>query len=361
MMQVKFRNVTVSELVEGYSDNREGGVRGYNNRLDIRPPYQREFVYKDKQRAAVIRSIQQGFPLNVMYWADNGDDQYEVIDGQQRTISIGQYVKGDFSVDGLYFDNLPDDKRDQILDYKLMVYVCDGKPSEKLTWFKTVNIAGEKLMDQELLNATYTGAWLADAKRHFSRTGGPAYSLGSDYVKGNPIRQDYLETVLKWISNGDIEDYMGRHQKEENAEPLWEYFKVVMEWVKSWVKPRGSITQGVDWGRLYKEYKDLPIDPETAENRVQELLEDEALKNHRGIYEYILTGNEQHLTFRAFSKPVKRRVYEKQSRECPVCKKALSFSEAEADHIIPWSKGGKTTEDNCQILHKKCNRRKGAK
>ena len=230
-MVVKFRRVTVRELVKGYLDNREGGVVGYDGKLDIRPPYQREFVYKDKQREAVIRSINQGFPLNVMYWADNGDDKYEVIDGQQRTISIGQYITNNFSVDNLYFNNLPVDKRDQVLDYKLMVYVCKGTESEKLDWFKTVNIAGERLTDQELLNAVYTGSWLADAKRHFSRTGCPAYGLGSNYMKGSPIRQDYLETVLKWVSGGEIEDYMARHQKDSNAEPLWEHFKAVIAWV----------------------------------------------------------------------------------------------------------------------------------
>ena len=189
-------------------------------KVDIRPPYQREFVYKDKQREAEIRSINQDFPLNVMYWADNGDDKFEVIDGQQRTISIGQYVNRVFSVDKLYFHNLPLDKQDHILDYELMVYVSTGTESEKLDWFGTVNIAGERLTNQELLNAVYTGRWPADAKRYFSCTNGPAYGLGSDYINGNPIRQDFLETVLKWISEGNTEDYMGRHQHDASAEPL---------------------------------------------------------------------------------------------------------------------------------------------
>jgi len=360
-MKVKFQNVTVNELVEGYLDNREGGVRGYNNRLDIRPPYQREFVYKDKQRAAVIRSIQQGFPLNVMYWADNGDDQYEVIDGQQRTISIGQYVKGDFSVDGLYFDNQTDDKRNHILNYKLMVYVCTGTESEKLDWFRTVNIAGVKLTNQELLNAVYTGKWLADAKRHFSRTGGPAYSLGADYVKGNPIRQDYLETVLKWISDGQIEDYMGKHQHDSNAEPLWEYFKAVISWVNSYFKPRPKLMRGLDWGRFYDEYKDAPVNYDATEKRIQELIQDEEVQKQRGIYEYILTGEERHLNLRTFDNAVKQRVYERQGGKCAQSGEEYPLSEMEADHITPWSEGGKTEEDNCQILHKKYNRRKGAK
>ena len=360
-MRVKFRSIKVFELVEGYSDNREGGVVGYDRRLDIRPPYQREFVYKDKQREAVIRSINQEFPLNVMYWADNGNDQYEVIDGQQRTISIGQYVNSVFSVDDLYFFNLPSDKQDHILNYELMVYVCTGSESEKLDWFRTVNIAGEKLTNQELLNAVYSGPWLADAKRYFSRTNGPAYGLGSDYVKGNPIRQHYLETVLKWISDGKVEDYMGRHQHDANAEPLWEYFKAVIAWAESCFKTRPSLMKGLDWGRFYNEYKDTPINYDATEKRVQELIEDEDVQKQRGIYEFILTGDERHLNLRVFDKAVKQRVYERQGGRCAECGKEFPLSKMEADHKTPWIENGKTEESNCQMLCKEHNRRKGAK
>ena len=360
-MRVKFRRVTVHELVEGYSDNREGGVVGYDGKLDVRPPYQREFVYKDKQREAVIRSVNQDFPLNVMYWADNGDDKYEVIDGQQRTISVAQYVNSDFSVDGLYFHNLPSDKADQILNYELMVYVCTGMESEKLDWFRTVNIAGEKLTNQELLNAVYTGSWLADAKRYFSRTGGPAYGLGKDHMKGKPIRQEYLESVLKWISDNEIEDYIGKHQDDKNAEPLWEYFKAVIVWAKSCFKTRPSLMKGLDWGRFYNDHNDTPINFDVTEKRIQELIEDEEVTNNRGIYEYILTGDERYLNIRAFSKAIKQLVYERQGGKCAESGEAFPLSEMDADHITPWSKGGKTEESNCQLLHKKYNRRKGAK
>ncbi len=360
-MDVIFRSVTIRDLVEGYIDNREGGVVGYGERLDIRPPYQREFVYKDKQREAVIRSINHGFPLNVMYWANNGGDTYEVIDGQQRTISIGQYVNGDFSVDDLYYHNLPRDKQDLILNYTLMIYVCTGTESEKLDWFRTVNIAGERLTNQELLNAVYSGSWVSDARRYFSKTAGPAYEIGSDHMKGNPIRQDYLETVLKWISDGEIEDYMGRHQHDANAQQLWEYFKSVMVWVKSCFKTRPRLMRGVDWGRLYNEHKDVSIDRNVVEQEIQRLIEDEDVTKQQGIYEYIFTRDERHLNIRSFPKAVKQRVYERQGGRCAECGEEFPMSEMEADHITPWREGGKTEESNCQMLHKRYNRRKGAR
>lgn len=360
-MQVKFRNVRVHELVAGYHDNREGGVVGYNGKLDIRPPYQREFVYKDKQREAVIRSINQNFPLNVMYWADNGDDQYEVIDGQQRTISVAQYVNSDFSVDGLYFHNLPRDKADTILNYELMVYVCTGTESEKLDWFRTVNIAGERLTNQELLNAVYSGPWVSDAKRYFSRTGGPAYGLGSNYVKGKPIRQDYLEAAIKWISGGKIEDYMGRHQHDATAKLLWAYFKTVIAWVESCFKTRPKLMKGVDWGSLYSEYKDMSIDQDAVEQEIQRLIDDEDVTKQQGVFEYIFTRDERHLNIRAFPKAIKQRVYERQGGKCGECGEEFPLSKMEADHITPWKEGGKTEEDNCQMLCKEHNRRKGAK
>ena len=224
-----------------------------------------------------------------------------------------------------------------------------------------MNIAGERLTNQELLNAVYTGHWLADAKRYFSRTGGAAYGLGKDHVKGNPIRQDYLETVLKWISNGDIEDYMARHQKDANAEPLWEYFKTVIAWAKSCFKTRPSLMKGLDWGRFYNGHKGTPIDYDSTEKRIQELIEDRDVTKQRGIYEYILTGDERHLNLRAFDNAVKQRVYERQGGKCAYDGKSYPLSEMDADHIKPWSEGGKTEEGNCQLLHKKYNKQKGAK
>ena len=168
-MEIELKEITVRELADGYEDNAENGVKGFGGKLDIRPPYQREFIYKDKQRDAVIDTLTRDFPLNVMYWAVRDDGDFEVIDGQQRTISVCQYVEGDFAFNNKYFHNLQDDEKKQILDYKLMVYLCSGTDSEKLEWFKIINIAGEKLTDQELRNAVYSGSWVSDAKRYFSK------------------------------------------------------------------------------------------------------------------------------------------------------------------------------------------------
>ena len=207
-MKIELKEITVGELTAGYQDNQENGVVGFGGKLDIRPPYQREFIYKDKQRDAVIETITKNFPLNVMYWAVREDGNFEVIDGQQRTISISQFVEGIFSFktskDVFYFHNLQTDEREQILNYKLMVYFCSGTDSEKLEWFKTINIAGEKLTDQELRNAVYSGSWVTDAKRYFSKNRCTAHEIGGDYLSGSAIRQEYFETAIKWISNGNI-------------------------------------------------------------------------------------------------------------------------------------------------------------
>ncbi len=361
-MKVDLRQVSVEDLVKDYQDNSEGGVVGYSGRLDIRPPFQREFVYNDKQRAAVIDTLIKGFPLNVMYWADRGDGTYEIIDGQQRTISIAQYVYGDFSHDGFYVHNLPSDKQDFIYGYELMVYVCSGTDSEKLDWFRTINIAGEKLSVQEPRNAVFAGPWLSDAKRRFSRRGCAAHDIGHEYVKGSLIRQEYLETAIKWASKNNIEDYMGRHQHNTDAEPLWEHFEAVIKWIRStFTETRPKLMKGVDWGPLYDDHKDTPFDPEIIEQTIQGLIADQDVQKQSGIYSYILTRDERHLNLRAFSSNDKQRVYEKQNRKCFECGEHFNLSEMEADHITPWSQGGKTTEDNCQMLCKEHNRKKAVK
>ena len=222
-MNIEQRKVTVGDICEGYFNDAEEGVTGYNERLDIRPKYQREFVYKDNQRDEVIRTIMKGLPLNVIYWCKTGDDSYEVLDGQQRTISFCEYVDGAFSVDDKYFYNLTADEKKKILEYPLFVYVCDGTDSEKLEWFKIINIAGEKLTDQELRNAVYAGSWTQDAKRYFSKTGCAAGSLAGDYLKGSSIRQEYLETAILWAADAEgktIEGYMAEHQHDPSAVQL---------------------------------------------------------------------------------------------------------------------------------------------
>ena len=354
--------ITVGDLVEGYHDDGEGGVRGYGGKLDIRPPYQREFVYKDKQRDAVIETINQGFPLNVMYWAVRDDGTYEIIDGQQRTISAAQYVHGVFSLDGRYFFNLQDDEQARILDYELQVYVCRGSASEKLSWFQIVNIAGEKLTDQELRNAVYHGPWVSDAKRHFSRSGAacPAYAIGKDYVKGQAVRQDYLETAISWIKDeGEtVEGYMAAHQHDRTATALWSHFQAVINRVKAVFPNYRKAMQGVDWGALMPRLQDETLDPGELEAEVSRLMIDDDVTRQAGIYPYLLTGEEKHLNIRAFTYAMKQRAFERQGGLCQACGEAFELSGMEADHITPWSQGGRTNEGNCQLLCKECNRRK---
>ncbi|MDE0638444.1 MAG: DUF262 domain-containing protein [Candidatus Poribacteria bacterium] len=360
-MKIELLDLTVRELVKEYKDDGEGGVTGYGGKLDIRPPFQREFVYNDKERNAVIDTILKGYPLNVMYWADRENGEYEIIDGQQRTISIAQYVEGKFSFNKLFFHNLPSDKRKLILNYELTVYVCTGTDSEKLEWFKTINIAGQELTNQELRNAVYAGTWLSDAKRYFSRNNCVASRKGKDYVSGKAIRQEYLETAIKWIcEDSTIEDYMGTHQHDENAEPLWEYFQKVIEWIESTFTKTRPAMKSVDWGSLYKDYKDDDLDADEIEEETARLELDDDVDN-KGIYPYILTREEKHLNIRAFSKGMKQKVYSKQSGICVICKNNFEIKDMEADHITPWSEGGKTNEDNCQMLCKKCNREKSAR
>lgn len=357
-MEIQLKQVTVRELVDDYEDNSEGGVKGYGGKLNIRPPYQREFIYKDKQRDAVINTLTRDFPLNVMYWAVCDDGTFEVIDGQQRTISISQYVEGDFAFNGRYFHNLQKDEQEQILDYRIMIYLCSGTDSQKLEWFRTINIAGEKLTEQELRNAVYAGTWLSDAKRYFSKTDCPAYNIGRDYLLGTPIRQDYLETVISWFSGGQIEAYMAKQQHKPNANELWLYFQSIISWVKTtFIKYRKEM-KGVDWGSLYAEFKGDEFDSVKLEAEIAKLMEDEDVTKKKGIYHFVLTRKEKYLSIRAFSDNQKREAYERQKGVCTVCNDHFELNEMEADHITPWHDGGRTIASNCQMLCKEDNRRK---
>ena len=320
-MNIELKEITVRQLSEGYQDNEEAGVIGYGGKLDIRPPYQREFIYKDKQRDAVINTVTKDFPLNVMYWAVRDDGNYEVIDGQQRTISLCHYVNGDFAYLFKYIHNLQEDEKDKILDYKLMVYICSGTDSEKLEWFRTINIAGEKLTEQELRNAVYSGSWVTDAKRYFSKNGCPAYQIGSDYLNGSAIRQDYFETAIKWISEGNIEVYMSNHQHDANALALWQYFQSVITWVEgTFTKKRTKFMKGVDWGTLYNKYKDEVFDTKSIEKETADLIADDEVQKKKGIYPYLLTRDERHLGIRAFTDSQKQKKYEQQKGICVECK-----------------------------------------
>lgn len=364
-MKIKLHEIPVREVVEGYIDSAENGVTGYNGRLNIRPAFQREFIYKDKQRDEVVRTVQKNFPLNVMYWVLSDNGNFEVLDGQQRTISLCQYVNGDYSIDHMGFDNLTQTERDQILDYPLMIYICEGTDKEKLDWFKIINIAGEQLTTQELRNAIYTGEWLTEAKKYFSKTACPAYAIASDYLNGSPIRQNYLETAIRWLAAQDgkeIEDYMAAHQHDTNCNELWLYFQTVINWVKATFPNYRKEMKGLEWGVFFNNYGTGKYDPKQLEARIVDLMQDEDISRYSGIYEYLLSGEdkktERVLSIRAFTPKMARAAYERQKGVCPACKKHFDIDDMQADHITPWSKGGRTTAENCQMLCDDCNRRK---
>ncbi len=360
-MNIELHKITIRELTNGYVDNAENGVTAFGGKLDVRPPYQREFVYKEKQRDAVIDTLTQGFPLNVMYWATREDGTFEIIDGQQRTISICQFINGDFAYMMRYFHNLQDDEKEQILNYELQVYICSGTDSEKLRWFRTINIAGEKLTEQELRNAVYSGSWVSDAKRYFSKNGCPASKTGSDYLSGSAIRQDYLETAIDWISHGNIDIYMAKHQHDPNAVELWNHFSSVINWVKAVFPKYRKEMKNVDWGPLFEKYHNQNWDANKLETEVKRLMADSDIQKKSGIYAYIFDGDEHNLGIRAFDDNTKREVYEKQNGICKVCGKHFKIEEMEADHITPWCTGGRTVAENCQMLCRTCNRRKSGK
>ena len=389
-MKIQMYEVPISRVFEGYQDNSdtEGGVYALGGRLTCRPAYQREFVYKEKQRDEVIHTIRKGFPLNVMYWVrtDKHDENtnetmeevlangtFELLDGQQRTLSIMQFLNHDYSInwDGnsMFVHNLEKsfpDKYQEMLDYKLSVYICEGTQSEVLSWFKIINIAGEKLTDQELLNAIYTGPWLTDAKRYFSKTNCAAYQMGSKLINGSPIRQDYLETALSWIAHRDkiqIEDYMAMHQQDPNCNELWMYFTSVINWVETLFPKRfyRPIMKGQPWGELYNDYRDGKYDAQELEDKVKALVLDDEVGNNKGIYPYLFTYAEKLLNLRAFSEKEKTAQYEKQNGICPICQQHYEYEGMEGDHIVPWHDGGKTEPKNLQMLCKHCNRTKSGK
>lgn len=368
-MTIELKSIPIRELVDGYDDDPDKGVTGYGGRLDIRPPYQREFRYDLKQKQAVIETIMKGFPLNIMYWSVTGDDAYEMIDGQQRTLSICEFYNRDFHIADsgrsvLFFGTLTEEEQRRFLDYELTVYFCHGTDKEKLDWFRVINIAGERLLDQELRNAVYVGPFVSDARRRFSKTGCPAYKIGSDYMTGTPIEQAYLETVLKWAARKEgvsIDEYMARHQTEPNANRLWAYYVQIMTWVRAtFVRYRREM-KGLDWGVMYDEFGECIYDTAALERQIGELMEDDEIMKKSGIYRYVLSGDLRDLSFRMFDKKQRREAYERQAGICVHCRKHFELEEMEADHITPWKEGGTTVAANCQMLCRNCNRLKGGK
>lgn len=374
MLTIEEKKVTVGEIVKGYINNDDQGIRGYNGLLDIRPPYQREFIYNEQEQQAVITTVLNGYPLNIMYWVKRNEDAecpYEVMDGQQRTLSLCEYVAGKFAYDYMNFFNLPADVQKKILNYELTIYFCEGEESEKLEWFKTINIAGKPLNEQEIRNAVYAGPFVSDAKRYFSKTNCAAYRLGKDLVNGSPIRQDFFKKALEWMADHETRKgkpqsavgYMSVHQHDLNAMPIWTYFQTVLRWAMDTfnMKKFKKIMKGLDWACFYDEYHEKALDIRAIEIQISELMGDDEIQKPQGIIPYVLTGSERYLDLRVFSDKIKLAVWEKQNHKCAICGKELDYEFMEGDHIIPWCDGGRTTIENCQMLCRNCNRTKGGR
>lgn len=374
MMTIKQIEVTVGDIARGYINSEEQGVRGYGGQLDIRPPYQREFIYNENEQQAVISTVLKGYPLNVMYWVRRSEDAecpYEVMDGQQRTLSLCEYVDGKFAYDFKNFFNQPADIQKLILDYPLTIYLCEGEPSEKLEWFKTINIAGKPLNEQEINNAVYAGPFVTDAKRHFSKSNCGAYRLGKDLVNGTPIRQEFLKKALEWMSEHETREgkpqsvvgYMAEHQHDPNANNLWTYFQNVLNWTITNfdLKKFKKIMKGLNWALYYDKYHSTTLDTADLASRISKLILDSDVQKQMGIIPYVLTGDERHLDLRGFPEDIKLAVWEKQHHICLSCQKEFDYEFMEGDHITPWREGGRTVIENCQMLCRECNRRKGGR
>ena len=378
-------DITIKDICDGFVYNElEGrGLYGLSGKLTIQPEYQRNYIYADGKRdVAVIESILSGYPLGLIYFNQAGKDKYEVLDGQQRITSFGRFVTNKFAVkdqNGMeqYFSGLDEDIQKKILEYPLTIYICEGEEKEIKSWFKTINIVGIPLNDQELLNAIYSGPFVTAAKEEFSNSQNANIQKWGAYISGSVNRQDYLRAALDWVSSGNIDNYMSNHRKDADISELKKHFTSVIDWISSVFIDLTSDMCGLEWGRLYDTYHKTAYNPSKVSEKVHELYDDPFIKNHKGIFEYILGGEKDTklLDVRIFDEAVKRRVYNKQTAEakkrgvsnCPLCAigheankdKIYALGEMDADHVSAWSKGGATTEENCQMLCKTHNRAKG--
>ena len=378
-------DVTVEEICKGfqYSELEGKGLFGWGGKLVIQPEFQRNYIYADGKRdVAVIDSLLKGYPIGLLYFVKASDGKYEVLDGQQRITSIGRYLTEKFSVVDAHgfeknFSSLPVDLREKILKTRLTIYICEGEESEIKEWFKTINIVGIPLNEQELLNAIYSGPFVSAAKEEFSNSMKPLLQKWKAYVKGNEKRQEILAEALRWVSKSDIDSYMAKHRFDTDIAELKAYFGTVIDWAATVFKGVEDEMCGLEWGRLYETYHVNAYDPEAVWTRVKVLYADEFVRNRRGIFEYVLGGEKDTrlLDVRVFDPKEAKAVYAKQTAEaekkgvsnCPLCAvghdanatRVWKFNEMDADHVTPWSKGGATDISNCQMLCKTHNRAKG--
>lgn len=377
--------ITVQDICDGFVYNElEGkGLFGLSGKLTIQPEYQRNYIYADGKRdVAVIESILKGYPLGLIYFNKTGKESFEVLDGQQRITSIGRYVTNKFAVkdeNGMeqYFSGIAKNKQDKILETPLLIYECEGTESEIKEWFKTINIAGVPLNEQELLNAVYSGPFVTLAKEEFSNSQNANVQKWSAYIKGSANRQDFLERALDWVSQGGIGEYMSRHRNDTTITELKNYFNSVIDWVSSVFIDVESEMKGLEWGRLYEEYHKKSYSPAKVSAEIHKLYADPYVKNRKGIFEFVLGDKKDFklLDVRVFDEATKKSVYKTQTEKsekkgvsnCSHCAighdmnnaKVWSISDMDADHVAAWSKGGATNIKNCEMLCKTHNRAKG--
>jgi len=379
-------DITVKDICEWFAYNElEGkGLFGLSWKLTIQPEYQRNYIYADGKRdVAVIESILKGYPLGLIYFNKVGEEKFEVLDGQQRITSIGRYVTWKFAVkiDGMeqYFSGLAENLQKKILETPLLIYECEGEESEIKERFKTINIAGVPLNEQELLNAVYSGPFVTKAKEEFSNSQNANIQKWGAYLSGVVNRQDFLHTALERVSKGSIGDYMSKHRYDENISELKSYFTSVIDRISSVFSDVEKEMCGLERWKLYETYHKQSYDPKKISERVHELYADPYVKSRKGVFEYLLWGEVESklLEVRVFDEATKKSVYAQQTKEanekwisnCPLCalwhesnnKKIWSIWEMDADHVSAWSKGWATDITNCQMLCKSHNRAKGNK
>lgn len=378
-------NITIGDVVNGFEYNElEGkGLFGLSGRLTIQPEYQRSYIYADGKRdVAVIDSIMKGYPIGLLYFNKSGDNEYEVLDGQQRITSIGRFVNGQFAArdnngNQQYYSGLASEMQAKIMDTPLLVYICEGEEAEIKDWFRTINIAGVPLSNQEILNAVYSGKFVTLAREEFSNSANSNIQKWSAYVSGSVNRQDFLERALQWVSQDHVDEYMSKHRHNDNISELKDYFTTVIDWISSVFQDVESEMKGLEWGRLYETYHKNSYDSEKVSAEVRQLLTSYEIKDRRGVFEYILGGSvdKKLLNVRIFDEPIKKIVYASQTKaaeekgesNCPLCAmgedvnkdRVWSLSDMDADHVAAWSKGGDTSIENCQMLCKTHNRAKG--
>lgn len=378
-------DITVADIVDGFEYNEldEKGLYGLGGKLTIQPEYQRRYIYgTDGRDVGVIDSLLHKYPIGLIYFNKTESGDFEVLDGQQRITSIGRFVRGLFAAKDAggnqqYFSGLSTEMQKRILETPLLIYVCEGSEDDIKNWFKTINIAGVPLNEQEILNAVYSGPFVTRAREEFSNPNNSHVQKWSAYIAGDIRRQEYLKRALEWVSDGNIDEYMSKHRREDNIDELKTHFDNVIDWVSSVFIDVESEMRGLDWGRLYREYHENSYDPEEVSKKVRELLSSFEVKDRKGVFEYILGGetDTKLLNIRVFDEPTKKAVYAKQTEEakaseksnCSYCAvghdanadKIWAYNDMDADHVSAWSKGGTTDPENCEMLCKPHNRAKG--